>query len=467
MNNKNKSYDYGKIPPQALDIEEAVIGAVILEKNAILMVNTFLSSEMFYKEAHQKIYNSIIELQLNFLPVDLLTVTEHLRKNNQLDMVGGPFYLTELTGRISSAANIETHARIIEQKYIQRQLIRISSEYHDKSFDDSIDVNDLIDSFTIDIMKINNGVTKQIQQIGPAVDKSMDYIAELMTGNVKPYGLKTNLKAFDNATNGLQKGVTIIAARPGMGKTSFILQLINNITVDQKIPTALFELEMFEDQLIRWMQSQRTGIQNQRIKKAYGYLETEDINQIEKESFKLKHAPLYVDFTPAINIIQLRSKAIQLKNTHDIQLIVIDYMQLMGSVHKHQNREGEVAEISRGIHELSKELDIPIIALSQLNRSVLSRTDKRPSLGDLRESGSIEQDAETVIFIHRPEKYGILEDENGASLIGVAELIFAKNRDGDNMPVEVRFDGATLSFTDLETEHPDFRIEPLKDDKPF
>lgn len=459
--------DYGKIPPQALDLEEAVIGAVMLEKDAILMVNTFLTAEMFYKTSHQLMYQAIIDLQLITSPIDILTVTTQLRKNDTIDTVGGPFYITQLTSKVSSAAHIQYHARIIEQKYLQRQVIVKATEYLGKAYDDTIDVNDLIDEFTIDIMKINTGVISQMQQIGAAVEKSIDHIHELVAGNVEPFGIKTRLKKFDRATNGLQKGVTIIAARPGMGKTAFVLQLINNITADQNIPTALFELEMFEEQLIRWMQSQRTGIKNEWIKKGYGYLNQKDVVQIERASVKLKDAPLFVDYTPGINIMQLRSKAIQLKNTQDIQLIIIDYMQLMGNVNKSnkgfQNREGEVSEISRGIRELSKELDIPIIALSQLNRGVLNRTDKRPNLGDLRESGAIEQDADMVIFIHRPEKFGIIEDENGDSLIGVTELIFAKHRDGGNSPVEINFDAETISFNDLESDNPNQFTEPSTD----
>lgn len=457
--------EYDKIPPQAIDIEEAVIGAIMLEKNAMLEVNTFLKSEMFYKSGHQVIFQVIVNMQMVGAQVDILTVTEELRKKDQLDEVGGPFYITQLTSKVSSAAHIVYHAKIIEQKFIQREVIRVSSEYLQRGYDDSIDVSDLIDAFTIQIMKINTGITTQVQQIGAAVERNLDYIAEVMAGNIKPFGIKTHLTKFDRKTNGLQKGVTIIAARPGMGKTSLILQLINNISVDQNIPIALFELEMFEEVLVRWMIAQRTGIENTRLKKPYGQLEESDIFVLEKEANKIKHAPFYVDFSTSLNIIQLRSKLIQMKQMHNIQVAIVDYLQLMAPVHKSQNREGDVSEMSRGLHDLSKELDMPIIALSQLNRAVLTRPDKRPNLGDLRESGAIEQDADMVIFIHRPEKYGITHDDDGNSLKGVTELIFAKHRDGDNTPVEIFFDDTKVTFKDLVYEHPDTRVE--KDTDPF
>jgi replicative DNA helicase len=450
------STNYGKIPPQSIDMEKAVLGAIMLEKHAILTVGTFLKSEMFYSPSHQKIYESVINLSLTGSPIDLLTITEYLRKKDELDLVGGPFYITELCTKISSAANIEYHAKIIEQKYIQREVIRISSIYIEKGYDDATDVSDLIDNFTLEMMNINKGSIKQVQQIGEAVEKSIDYLFDVMAGKVQPFGIRTLINKIDKKTNGLQKGVTIIAARPGMGKSSLVLQFVNNIAVDQEIPTAFFEMEMFEPQFVRWLQSQRTGIDNERLKMPFGKLSPEEINLIEKESYKIKHAPLYVDFTPAINIIQLRSKAIQLVHQHGIKLIIIDYLQLMSNAGRYQNREGEVSEISRGIRELSKELDLPIIALSQINRQNENRSNKKPTLSDLRESGAIEQDADTVIFIHRPEKYGFTEDENGNSLIGVIELIYAKNRDGDNESVKIFFDGSRLTFSDEKPQNIDF-----------
>lgn len=455
-------YDFGKMPPQAIDFECAVLGAVMLETDAIYNVSSFLKPYMFYKMDNMNIYQAILDLQLQALPVDILTVTEQLRKTDKLDESGGLFYVTTLTGKISSAANIETYARIIEQKYIQRELIRITSEYNALAYDDNIDIKDTIDSLTLALMNVTGGIINEVQHVSILVESSIDYIHNMVAGKINPYGILTRLNSFDRVTGGLQKGLNIIAARPGMGKTAFILQLINNISIDQSVPTALFELEMHQNQLIRWLYSQRTLIYNNDIKK--GRLSKDQLNNIEKEAYKIKNSPLYIDDTPGINIIQLRSKAIRLKHSYNIQLIIIDYLQLMNGVEKKQNRETEVSEISRGLQQLSRELDIPIIALSQLNRQSVNRTDKRPNLSDLRESGAIEQDADMVLFIHRPEYYGQLEDNEGNSLAGITELILAKHRDGTNDIVKILFKNDSVTFSDIPSDDINKYFEPSNND---
>lgn len=452
-----KLSDYGKIPPQAIDLEMAVLGAVMLEKNAIYMVSSFLTSEMFYNDAHKTIYQAVIDLQLIGVAIDVLTVTEQLRKKQDIDTVGGEYYLSRLMAKVSSAAHIDEHARIIEQKYLQREVIRITSEFNQSAYDSAADVSEIIDSITLQIMNINKDINNEPEHIKYQAEKNIDHLHELILGKEQPYGIKTKLAKLDLATNGIQKDLIIIAARPGMGKTSFTIQLANNIAIDQQIPTALFELEMNKERVVRWMVAQRTGIHNDLIKKGKG-LEKEEINQIEIATHKIMQSELYIDDTAALNIIELRSKAIRLKQQHNIELIIIDYLQLMKSVNRKNSREEEVSEISRGLKQLQKELDLPVIALSQLNRKIEERTDKRPKLSDLRESGSIEQDSDTVIFLNRPEKNGESQcyvDDEEIDSTGVAELFFAKHRDGENDTVVLRFNAKTVSFENFENNDPD------------
>lgn len=446
--------ELGKVPPQAVDLEEAVLGAVMLEKDAIIAVIDILKAEYFYKEVHQIIFRSILELSKNLDPIDLLTVTEELRKKNELDMVGGPYFLAQLTNKIASAAHVEFHARIITQKYIQREMIRISSDIQEKAFDNSMDVDDLIDFAESQLFEVAMGnIKKETQKIDTVIDQALKRIEELSTREEGFSGVPSGFTKLDRITSGWQPSdLIIIAARPSMGKTAFILSMGRNMAVEHKKPIAIFSLEMSSLQLVNRMIVSETELASEKIRN--GNLKKYEWEQLE---IKLKHlveAPIFVDDTPAISVFELRAKARRLKIQHDIQLLVVDYLQLMtGPPETAGNREQEVSTISRSLKAVAKELNIPIIALSQLNRSVELRSgDKRPQLSDLRESGAIEQDADLVIFIHRPERFGLLQDAEGNSTKGMAEIIIAKHRNGSVGDVQLKFKAEQAKFTDLEDD---------------
>ena len=446
--------ELGKVPPQAVDLEAAVLGAVMLEKDAIIAVADILKAEYFYKEVHQVVYRSILELSKNLEPIDLLTVTEELRKRNELEVIGGPYFLAQLTNKVASAAHVEFHARIITQKYIQREMIRISSDIQEKAFDNSMDVDDLIDFAESQLFEVAMGnIKKETQKIDSVIDQALKRIEELSTREEGFSGVPSGFTRLDRITSGWQPSdLIIIAARPSMGKTAFILSMGRNMAVDHKKPIAIFSLEMSSLQLVNRMIVSETELASEKIRN--GNLKKYEWEQLE---IKLKHlveAPIFIDDTPAISVFELRAKARRLKIQHDIQLLVVDYLQLMtGPPETAGHREQEVSTISRSLKAVAKELNIPIIALSQLNRSVELRSgDKRPQLSDLRESGAIEQDADLVVFIHRPERFGLLQDAEGNSTKGMAEIIIAKHRNGSVGDVQLKFKAEQAKFTDLEDD---------------
>ena len=450
----NLGLEYGKMPPQCIDIEEAVLGALMLEKDGLLSVIDILNSDCFYKEAHSKIYKAVVYLSSNDQVVDILTVTEELKKRGELDEVGGPFYITHLTSRVASAAHIEYHARIIAQKFIQRELIRIASEIQKQAFDDSADVSDLLDFSERELFKIAEGnIKKETAKINVVIQDALNRIQEAGKKEDGLSGIPSGFTQIDRITSGWQKSdLVIIAARPSMGKTAFVLSMARNIAVDHEKPIVIFSLEMSSIQLVNRLIVSETELPSEKIRN--GRLAPYEWQQLETKIKRLVEAPLFIDDTPALSIFELRAKCRRLKIQHDIQLIVIDYLQLMtaGSDFKN-NREQEVSAISRSLKALAKELDVPVIALSQLNRSVEMRSgDKRPQLSDLRESGAIEQDADMVLFIHRPERYGLTEDNDGNSLIGVAEIIIAKHRNGTTGDVQLRFRSELVKFCDIEDD---------------
>lgn len=442
---------YGKIPPQAIEVEEAVLGALMLEKSTYILVADILRQDSFYKEAHQKIFKVIQDLVANEKPVDLLMVTQELKNRQELEEVGGPVYITQLTSRVASAAHIEFHARIIAQKYIQRELIRISSEIQVKSFDDSMELDDLIDYAESSLFKVTEGnISKESQPIKPLLKEAIERIE---ANSRKPDGLSGIASGFtklDRMTSGWQDtDLIIIAARPAMGKTAFVLSMARNMAVGKKVPVAVFSLEMSSIQLVNRLISAETELGSEKIKS--GKLEDWEWELFNRRIKNLENAPLYIDDTPALSIFEFRAKCRRLKMQYDIGIVIVDYLQLMtaGSDLK-GNREQEVSMISRNLKAIAKEVGIPILALSQLNRSVESREGRRPQLSDLRESGAIEQDADMVMFIHRPEYYGITQDADGNSLIGVAELIVAKHRNGSVGDVQLAFKSQLARFSNLE-----------------
>ncbi len=448
------SADYGKMPPQAVDLEEAVLGAIMLEKDAIIAVMDILTPESFYKDAHQKIFKAVLDLSQELQPIDILTVTEELRKREELEEVGGPFYITQLTSKVASAAHIEYHARIIAQKYIQRELIRVSSDIQTKSFDESVDVNDLVDFAESELFKVTEGnIKKESVKINSLIQEAIHQIEEASKREDGLSGVPSGYTKLDRVTSGWQRSdLVIIAARPSMGKTAFVLSMTRNIAVVHNRPVAIFSLEMSSVQLVNRLIVSETELPSEKIRN--GNLERFEWEQLEYKIKRLVDAPIYIDDTPAISVFELRAKCRRLKSQYDVEIIIIDYLQLMsGPPETRGNREQEVSTISRALKGIAKELNVPIIALSQLNRSVEMRSgDKRPQLSDLRESGAIEQDADMVLFIHRPEKYGFTEDEEGNSLIGIANIILAKHRNGALADIELRFRDELAKFEDLEDD---------------
>lgn len=450
---------YGKIPPQAVDVEEAVLGALMLERDAFIGVADVLTEDCFYKEEHREIFKIIKELSMQDHPVDLLIVTQELKNRDLLDKVGGPLYITQLTSKVASAAHLEFHARIIAQKYIQRELIRSCSEIQTNAYDDTKDVDELINEAESAIFKISEGnIKKETRPIKPILKEAVALIEEASKRADGLSGIASGFTKVDRITSGWQKtDLVIIAARPAMGKTAFVLTMARNMAVDWKKPVAMFSLEMSSIQLVNRLISAESELGSDKIKK--GNLVGDDWNRLNAAIQVLDEAPIFVDDTPALSIFEFRAKARRLKMQHDIGIILVDYLQLMTAGNDNRgSREQEVSMISRSLKAIAKELDVPIIALSQLNRSVESREGRRPQLSDLRESGAIEQDADMVIFIHRPEYYGLTDDEEGHSLRNVAEIIIAKHRNGAVGDVRLTFRKELAKFLDMEEYPADFEM---------
>ena len=442
-NSKLISLEKGKIPPQATDLEEVVLGAMMIDKKGVDEVIDILSVDAFYKDSHQYIFESILQLFENSEPVDLLTVSSQLRKNSKLDLVGGDFYLISLTQKVSSSAHIEFHARIILQKFIQRSLIKISNEIIEDSFDETKDVFDLLDKAETRLYEVTQGnIKKSTETAQDLVFQAKKKIEEI-SNKEGLSGVPSGFDKLDKLTSGWQESdLVIIAARPGMGKTALTLSMARNIAVTQNIPVAFFSLEMSSVQLITRLISSETGLSSDKLRT--GRLEKHEWEQLNVKVKSLEKAPLYIDDTPSLSIFDLRAKARRLSSQHGIKLIVIDYLQLMtaGGSNKNGNREQEISTISRNLKALAKELDVPVIALSQLSRAVETRGgSKRPILSDLRESGAIEQDADVIMFIYRDEVYNPETAEKG-----VAEILLSKQRNGPTGTVKLTFLGQYTRF---------------------
>ena len=457
------SLEKGKIPPQAIDLEEVVLGAMMIDKKGVDEVIDILSVESFYKESHKYIFESILQLFEGSQPIDLLTVSSQLRKNKRLDIVGGDFYLIGLTQKVSSSAHIEFHARIILQKFIQRSLIKISNEIIEDSFDESQDVFDLLDKAESKLYDVTQGnIKKSTETAQDLVFQAKKKIEEI-SNREGLSGISSGFEKVDKITSGWQESdLIIVAARPGMGKTALTLSMARNIAVNQNIPVAFFSLEMSSVQLITRLISSETGLSSDKLRT--GKLEKHEWEQLNVKVKSLEKAPLYIDDTPSLSIFDLRAKARRLASQNGIKLIIVDYLQLMtsGSSQKPGNREQEISMISRNLKALAKELAIPVIALSQLSRAVETRGgSKRPLLSDLRESGAIEQDADIVSFIYRPEYYKIDEwdDDERTPCEGQAELIIAKHRNGGLGNIRLKFIGYLGKFENLEVFDSPFDAE--------
>ncbi|MEM9417138.1 MAG: replicative DNA helicase [Bacteroidota bacterium] len=442
-----------KLPPQALDMEESVLGALMLEKDALTTVIDILKPESFYKEAHQEIYQAIVQLFNEAAPIDLRTVVNQLRKNGQLEAVGGSYYVTSLTTRVSSASNIEHHARVIAEYAIKRALIAVATEVHQSAYEDTKDIFELLDQteqalFEVTDSNIRKNYSNMRSLLGEAF-KELEVKRQHKDGLT---GIPSGFTALDRVTSGWQKSdLVIIAARPGMGKTAFLLSALRNAAVDHGHAVAIFSLEMASLQLVNRLISAEAELESEKIKK--GQLADHEWEQLVHKTAQLSQAPIYIDDTPALSIFELRAKCRRLKAKHDIQLIAVDYLQLMSgeSIKGAGNREQEIASISRSLKSIAKELNVPVIVGSQLSRAVETRGgNKRPQLSDLRESGSIEQDADMVMFLYRPEYYGMTEDEEGNPTQGMAEVIVAKHRNGSLDSAGLKFIGKYTKFADHE-----------------
>lgn len=459
--NRKKEVDYmpemselGKLPPQDTEVEEAVLGALMLEKDAYTRICDMLKPECFYEPANQKIYRAVADLAAYQRPIDMLTVTDQLRNNGTLEEVGGALRISELTGRVVSASHVEYHARIVAQKYLARELISFASEVQAKAFDETQDVDDLMQLAEEKLFRISqNNLKKDVVLIRPVIEQAIKQIEEAKKRDNNMSGLATGFHDLDRLTSGWQNSdLIIIAARPAMGKTAFVLSMAKNMAINYNTPVAVFSLEMSNLQLVNRLIVNTCEIPADNIKR--GNLEGWQWDQLLTKVNILYEAPLYIDDTPSLSVFELRTKARRLVREHGVKIIIIDYLQLMNaSGMEYGSREQEVSTISRSLKQLAKELNIPIIALSQLNRSVESRgtgndaTGKRPQLSDLRESGAIEQDADMVCFIHRPEYY-LKTTEDGANndIRGLAEIIIAKHRNGATDTVKLRFRGHLARF---------------------
>ncbi|MDB2329959.1 replicative DNA helicase [Flavobacteriaceae bacterium] len=461
----------GKIPPQAVDLEEAVIGAMLIDKKGVDEVIDILQPEAFYKEANQHIFTAIHALFETSEPIDLLTVSAQLRKMGLLEKVGGDFYLVQLSKKVSTSAHIEFHARIILQKFIQRSLIKISNEIIEDAFKESIDVFDLLDVAESKLYDVTQGnIKKSSETAQNLVIQAKKRIEEIAKRDGLS-GVATGFEKLDALTSGWQPSdLIIIAARPGMGKTALTLSMARNIAVTKQTPVAFFSLEMSSVQLITRLISSETGLSSEKLRT--GKLASHEWEQLNVKVGDLERAPLFIDDTPSLSIFDLRAKARRLSSQHGIKLIVVDYLQLMtaGTSNKSGNREQEISTISRNLKALAKELNIPVIALSQLSRAVETRGGtKRPLLSDLRESGAIEQDADIVSFIYRPEYYGIDEwdDDERTPSEGQAEFIVAKHRNGGLDNIRLKFIGNLGKFDNLESFDSPFEFQSKMNESPI
>ena len=474
---------YGHLQPQALDVERLVLGALMIDKDAFSVVSEFLKPQTFYEPRNQKIYQAIQTLNVDEHPVDISTVIEELKREGTLDDVGGPSYVLQLSHDVASSAHIEYHAHILAQKFLARQLISYAGNIETKAFDESIDVNELMQEAEGSLFELSqNNMKKDYVQVDPVINKAIEMLQKAAETAGGLTGVPTGYTKLDEKTSGWQKSdLVIIAGRPAMGKTSFALSLAKNIAVDYKFPIAFFSLEMSNVQLVNRLISNVCSISGSKM--LNGQLSHDEWERLDKDIRKLQGSPIYIDDTPGLSIFELRTKARRLVREKGVKIIMIDYLQLMNANGmRFGSRQEEVAKISQSLKGLAKELDIPILALSQLNRTVEGREGvegKRPQLSDLRESGAIEQDADMVMFVHRPEYYHIFQDDKGRDLHGMAQIIIAKHRKGATGDVLLTFKGEFTRFQNPENENgpepqgPNGEIigsrmnDPLSDDASF
>ena len=443
--------------PQALDIERAVLGGLMIDRNAYTIISNHLKPTDFYEPRNQLIFTAINELyhcENGQKPIDILTVTDQLAKNGTLEQVGGPGYIAELNSGVASSANIEYHAKIIAQKALARELIKFGKKVADKGYDETIDIEEQMQEAEEELFRLSKEhVQKDYSELDSVVADAMKEISAASSNSDGITGISTGFEDLNRYTSGWQASdLVIIAGRPAMGKTAFALSIAKSIAIDLETPLAFFSLEMSATQLAKRLISNACQVEGTKLRN--GQLDRTDWERIDKSISRLLGKKFYLDDTPGLSVYELRSKARRLVKEHGVKIIIIDYLQLMSAnTNRYSSRQDEVALVSRSLKGLAKELNIPILALSQLNRGVENREGlegKRPQLSDLRESGAIEQDADMVLFVHRPEYYHIYQDDNGRDLHGKTQIIIAKQRNGATGDILLSFDSEHTCFTEYE-----------------
>jgi len=438
-----------KIPPQNTDAEMSLLGAVLIDEDVLADVSEIVKPRDFYDKRHHMIYDGMLRLFEHHKPVDLLTLTDELKKKDQLDTVGGPSYLTELTNYVPTAAHAATYADMVAQKAVRRRLIKASGDISELGYDEEFNVQELLERAEAELFSVSDQSLKQdLSSLESILLESFDRLEELHRNKGAIRGVKTGYRDLDNMTAGLQRSdLVILAARPAMGKTTLVTNLAYNVATLNKQSVLFFSLEMSKEQLTDRMLSDVSGVDAWNIRT--GNLSDEDFAKLSEASGEMAEAPIYIDDTPGLTVLEMRTKARRAAHNAPLGLIVIDYLQLIqGSGRSDGNRVQEVSEISRGLKLLARELNVPVIALSQLSRTVESRSPQIPQLADLRESGSIEQDADIVMFIYREAYYNPDTDREN-----ITDLIIAKHRNGPTGRVELYFHPERLRFMSLDRRH--------------
>ena len=457
MDNSNQNLNTGpRKAPSAVEVERTVLGAMMLDTEAVPKVIETLQPDCFYDSKNRIIYESMLSLFEANEPIDSVSLYEELNKGNKVDSAGGPAYISKLAQDVSSAANVEYHSKVVLEKWILRKLISSSMDIATEAYNENEDVFDLLDSAEAKIFEITEaGLKESYKSMDRAVREAIEHIEAIHSKNISSFSVPTGFFALDELLGGFQKSdLVIVAARPSMGKTAFALSAARNAAVDHNVPIAVFSLEMATIQLVTRLICAEARINAHSVRT--GKFKAEDGPRISRTAHKLSQAPIYIDDSPGQTVLEIRAKARRLKAEKNIGLIIIDYMQLMSSSTRMDSREREISTISRSLKSLAKELNVPVIALSQLNRAVETRTDKRPQLSDLRESGSIEQDADVVIFLNRPEYYGITQFADGESTEGISEIIVGKQRNGPTGDVRLKFIKDFARFENLDIFHSSF-----------
>lgn len=445
-----KEVPTGKVPPQNIDAEMSLLGAILIDEEVLADASELVANKDFYDKRHRMIFSGMMRLYERHKPVDLLTLTDELKKKDEFDAIGGTAYLTELTNYVPTAAHAEAYAEMVAQKAVRRRLIKASAEISEMGFDEETTTQELLEKAEAELFSVSDQSLKQdLTSIEQILTDSFDRMEELHRNKGALRGIRTGFRDLDNMTAGLQRSdLIILAARPAMGKTTLVTNLAYNVATIAKQPVLFFSLEMSKEQLVDRMLADASGVDAWNIRT--GNLSDEDFSKLSEAMGEMAEAPIYIDDTPGLSVLEMRTKARRAAHDAPLGLVIVDYLQLMQANGNHGgNRVQEVSEISRGLKLIARELNVPLIALSQLSRSVETRTPPIPQLSDLRESGSIEQDADIVSFIYRP---GYYEPDN-PEVANITSLIIAKHRNGPVGKVDLYFHPERLRFMSLDKQH--------------